>query len=105
MVLQEQTQNVYTMKNKVLNIYAKAQKFADLTTALIIKGNIRRAKKCLDVAELLFTTGSNETRNAIGNIYINSVSTFMELHHCSIAKLFPDTLRAEYVKQVNASGV
>ena len=105
MALQVQTQNVYTMKNKALNVYAKAQKFADLTTTLIIKGNIRRAKKCLDVAELLFTTGSNETRNAIGNIYVNSVSTFMEMHHCSIARLFPNTLRAEYVKQVNASGV
>lgn len=93
------------MKNKALTVYAKAQKFADITTALIIKGNIRRAKKCLDIAELLFTTGSSETRNAIGNIYVHSVSTFMEMHHCTIAKLFPDTLHAEYVKHVNASGV
>jgi hypothetical protein len=93
------------MRNTVVTVYGKAEKFADLTITFIMKGNIRRAKKCLDVAELLFTTGSKETRNAIGNIYVHSVSTFMEMHHCTIAKLFPDTLRAEYVKQVNASGV
>jgi len=99
------TQNVSTMKNTVVTVYGKAEKFADLTITFIMKGNIRRAKKCLDVAELLFTTGSKETRNAIGNIYVHSVSPFMEMHHCTIAKLFPDTLRVEYVKQVNASGV
>jgi hypothetical protein len=99
------TQNVSIMKNTVVTVYGKAEKFADFTITFIMKGNIRRAKKCLDVAELLFTTGSKETRNAIGNIYVHSVSTFMEMHHCTIAKLFPDTLRAEYVKQVNASGV
>ena len=93
------------MKNKALNIYAKAQKFADLTTALIIKGNIIRAKKCLAVAEKLLLNGTAETKSAISNVYVFSVSTFMEVHHCSIANLFPATLRAEYIKQVNTSGV
>lgn len=105
MALGVRTQNVSTMKNTVLTMYAKAEKFADLTITFIMKGNIRRAKKCLDIAELLFTTGSKETKNAIGTIYVHSVSTFMEMHHCTIAKLFPDTLRSEYIKQINASGV
>ncbi|MXN91759.1 hypothetical protein GR160_11035 [Flavobacterium sp. Sd200] len=83
----------------------QATQFAEITKRCIKSGHILRAKKCLDVAELLFTTGSNETRNAIGNIYVNSVSTFMELHNCTVSKLFPPTLKKEYVAQVNASGV
>ncbi|MES2486205.1 MAG: hypothetical protein V4581_09715, partial [Bacteroidota bacterium] len=63
------------------------------------------AKKCLDMAELLFTTGSNETKNAIGNIYVYSVSTFMEMHNCTVVQLFPPQLKKEYVAQVNTSGI
>ena len=71
----------------------------------IITGNINRAKKCLALAERLFETGSNETKNAISNVYIFSVSSFMEVRHCNISHLFPQSLKAEYIKQVNASGV
>jgi len=93
------------MRNHVKTAAAKATQFANVTKNLIKSGRVRRAKKCLDIAELLFTTGSNETKSVIGTIYVNSVSTFMEMHHCSIARLFPDTLHAEYVKQVNTSGI
>jgi hypothetical protein len=93
------------MRNHVKTATAKAAQFAEVTKNFIKSGHIARAKRCLDVAELLFTTGSNDTKNAIGNIYVNSVSTFMELHHCTISKLFPPTLTREYIAQVNASGV
>lgn len=93
------------MKNKAVNAYKKAQKFAEVTKTLIIKGNILRAKKCLAVAENLMITGSTETKSIISNVYVYSVSSFMELHNCSIANLFPKSLREEYLKQVNASGV
>lgn len=88
-----------------MTVHNKAQKFADLTKLMIITGNIARAKKCLAVAERLLLNGSAETKNIISNVYVFSVSSFMEVHHCSIANLFPATLRQEYIKQINASGV
>jgi hypothetical protein len=93
------------MKNQVTTVYKQAERFAEITKRAIITGNIIRAKKCLVLAEKLLETGSNETRNAISNVYIFSVSTFMELHHCTISNLFPKSLKAEYNRQINTSGV
>ncbi|KAF2342174.1 DUF7674 family protein [Flavobacterium tistrianum] len=93
------------MKNQVTSIYKQAERFAEITKKSIISGNIVRAKKCLALAERLFITGSIETKNAISNVYVFSVSSFMEMRHCNISHLFPQTLKAEYTKQVNASGV
>jgi len=93
------------MKTRVKTVATKAAQFAEITKNLIRKGKISRAKKCLDMAELLFTTGSNETKNAIANIYVYSVSTFMEMRNCTVAQLFPPQLKREYVSQVNTSGI
>lgn len=93
------------MKNQVNTIYQQAQRFAEITKTAIVKGNIERAKKCLALAERLFLTGSYETQNAIANVYVFSVSTFMELRHCSISNLFLKSLKAEYLKQINTSGI
>ena len=93
------------MKNQVTTIYKKAERFAEITKNSIITGNISRAKKCLALAEQLLATGSNETKIAISNVYVFSVSSFMELHHCSISNLFPKFLKAEYIKQIYTSGV
>lgn len=93
------------MKNQAKSACAKAVQFAEITKTLIRKGNILRVKKCLSVAEQLLITGNTETKNVISNIYVFSVSTFMEMHNCSIANLFPQSLRKEYISQVNASSV
>ena len=93
------------MKTQVTSIYTQAERFAEITKKSIISGNIVRAKKCLALAERLFISGSIETQNAISNVYIFSVSSFMEVRHCNISHLFPQTLKAEYIKQVNTSGV
>ncbi len=93
------------MRNHVKSASAKAVQFAEITKNLIRKGNIPRAKRCLGVAEQLLANGNAETKNLIANIYVFSVSTFMELHKCSIADLFPQSLRREYTAQVNASGI
>ena len=86
-------------------VYKQAERFAEVTKTAIVSGNIARAKKCLALAERLFVSGSSETKNAIANVYVFSVSTFMELRHCTISNLFPQTLKAEYIKQINTSGV
>jgi hypothetical protein len=93
------------MKNQVSTIYKQAERFAEITKTAILTGNIVRAKKCLALAERLFATGSNETKIAISNVYVFSVSSFMELRHCTISNLFPKALKAEYIRQINASGV
>jgi hypothetical protein len=93
------------MKNQAKTACSKAVQFAEITKNLIRKGNIPRAKKCLSVAEQLLITGNAETKNAISNIYVFSVSTFMEIHNCAIANLFPPMLKKEYTAQINASGV
>lgn len=105
MALGERTKKSILMKNQVTTVYTKAERFAEITKSAIISGNIIRARKCLAFAEQLFLTGSYETKNAISNVYVFSVSTFMELRHCNISNLFPQSLKAEYVKQINTSGV
>ena len=101
----EEHKNLIQMKNQVKTIYKQAERFAEITKKAIISGNIKRAKKCLEVAERLFISGSSETKNAISNVYVFSVSSFMELRHCNISNLFPKSLKAEYLKQINTSGV
>ncbi|MGH2664672.1 DUF7674 family protein [Flavobacterium sp.] len=93
------------MKNKINTIYKDAERFAEITKRAIISGNIKRAKKCLSIAEQLLETGSNETKSVISNVYVFSVSTFMELRHCNISNLFPTGLKTEYIKQINATSV
>jgi hypothetical protein len=93
------------MKNHVKTASTRAVQFAEITKNFIRSGNIPRAKKCLDMAELLFKNGTAETRGAIASIYVNSVSTFMEIRNCTVSKLFPPLLKREYITQVNASGV
>lgn len=90
------------MKTKIKTIYKQAERFAALTNKAIVSGNISRAKKLLNIAENLLVTGSKETKEVIATVYIYSVSSFMEIRHCSISNLFPKTLKAEYVKQINA---
>lgn len=93
------------MKNQGNTIYKQTERFAEITKTAILSGNIVRAKKCLALAERLFATGNNETKIAISNVYVFSVSSFMELRHCTISNLFPKALKAEYIRQINASGV
>ncbi|WP_309640623.1 hypothetical protein [Flavobacterium sp.] len=93
------------MRNQVTTVYKQAERFAEITKTAIVSGNIARAKKCMALAERLFTSGSYETKNAIANVYVFSVSTFMELRHCTISNLFPKSLKDEYLKQINATSV
>ena len=93
------------MKNKVISIYKQTERFSAITQKLLVQGNIPRVKKCLAYAERLFKNGNNETRSVISNIYVHSLSTFMERRGCRIANLFPRLLTNEYRKQINASGV
>lgn len=89
--------------NSNKNVYQEMQRFADVTKALIMQGNIGRAKRCLKTAEEIFNRGTAEIKNAVANVYVFSVTSFMEIHHCSIKNLFPESLKAEYKKQISSS--
>jgi hypothetical protein len=99
--ISEKNLKIILMKNQANTIYKQAERFAEITKKAIISGNIIRAKKCLVIAEQLLETGTTETKNVISNVYVYSVSSFMELKHCSISNLFPKALQAEYHKQVD----
>ena len=82
-----------TMKSKnIHNVYKQAQRFANLTKELIVSGNIRRNKNCLHMEEYLFVIGTNEMKNAIVNVYVVSVTNFMEFHHTNIPHFLQKTL-------------
>lgn len=89
--------------NNSQNVYTQMQRFANLTKTMIIQGNITRAKKCFEVAEKLLTEGSNEVRNAVINVFVYSVASFMEVHRCNIKNLFSGKIAGEYQKQLNAN--
>lgn len=93
------------MKTSTETIYSKADRFAMVAKKSIMTGNISRAKKCLTIAEKIFEEGSQETKNAISNVFVYSISLFMEIHKCNIKNLFPKHLLNEYSKQVNANGI
>jgi len=91
------------MRKKVTKgIYKQIQKFADLTRTMIVRGDMPRVKRCFDIAENLFVNGNRQTKNAISNVYLYSVSGTLELNHINTEKLFPSALKAEYIKQINA---
>jgi hypothetical protein len=91
--------------HSIPSIYQQAQHFADVTKMLIAKGKIKNVKKCLEIAEDSFVNGTAEVKNVISNIYLHSVSIFMEMQHCNIKEILPKTLKIEYYKQINTSGI
>ncbi len=93
------------MRNKISTVYNQAERLAEITKHSIIRGNIVRAKKILLFAERLLISGNSETKQTISNVYVRSISLFLEARNCSIANLFPTALRREYVRQINTCGI
>lgn len=81
------------------------QRFADVTKRMATTGNVQRVKRCLQIAENIFNQGGAEIKNAVSNVYVFSVSSFMQLNHHDVKRLFPNALLNEYKKQINTSGL
>lgn len=79
--------------------------FSELTISLLRKGDVKAAKDCLKNVETIFMNGSLEEKNAVLSVHLFSVSSFMEIHHCTIKDLFPKYLLRTYYKQINTSGL
>jgi hypothetical protein len=90
------------------NLYKLMQRFADITKSLVLQGNIKRAEKCLRVANALFINGNFIIKNAVANVYIYSLSQLLDSKTEQANKLMailPFSLRKEYEHQVNSLGV
>lgn len=97
--------NKFQMRTTIKRtIYTEMQRLAEVTKSCIVQGNIERAKKCISAAEHLYNNGTTEIKNAISNVFLFSLTTFMEMHHCSIKNLLPASLINEYKKQINSPG-
>ncbi len=90
------------MKNGNQSIYKQMQRLADLTTTMVLKGKLTRAKRALDAAERLFISGNYQSRNAVVNVFVYNLSAILTLHQYNLHTLLPRSLQKEYVKQINA---
>lgn len=87
------------------SLIKKMERLAEITISSLQLGKIARVRRCLELAEELLTKGNSEMKNAITNIYLYSVSHYMEINRIAISKILPNSLHKEYVKQINTSGV
>jgi len=93
------------MKQLNDKLIEKMERFAAVTISSLQLGKQVRTKRCLKLAEELLEKGNAEMKNAVTNVYLNSVSHYLELNRYSVSKLLPVKLHNEYVKQINTSGV
>lgn len=84
------------------SVYNQMQRMAELTVVMVLAGKLIRAKRFLDTAEKLFSSGNFQTRNAVANVFVYDISTILELHHYNVQSLLPVSLQKEYIKQSNA---
>ena len=77
-----------------ISFYKQAQRLADSTKVLISSGNLKQAKYLMQVVEYIFI-----------NVYVYSLSVFMEQKNCIINELLPKNLKSEYYKQINTLGL
>lgn len=93
------------MKTFNETLIQKMERLANLTIRSLQSGKTACSKRCLDLADQLLQKGNAEMKNAITNVYLFSVSHYMELNRYPMAKLLPVALHKEYIKQINTSGV
>lgn len=86
------------------SVFKQMRRFALLTEQFLLSGHTARAKRCFEIAGKLLDNGSAEMKCAVSNVFVYSVSGFMQLHHFNIKTFFPRSLEAEYYKQACCSG-
>ncbi|HWY38958.1 MAG TPA: hypothetical protein VNY73_10395 [Bacteroidia bacterium] len=97
------------------SIYTTMQCFADFTKDVVQEGDISKVKTCFKIAEKMLDDGNNIVKNAIENVYVYSIGTFvytietifiLSPANCiQLKELFNGSLRKEYYKQVTAGGI
>jgi hypothetical protein len=90
------------MKKGNNSIYNHMQRMAELTVTMVLTGKLQRAKRFMESAERLFLSGNYQSRTAVSNVYLYDLTTILELHHYNVQTLLPQSLRKEYIKQINS---
>lgn len=93
------------MKKDNTTLLKKIERFAEVTVSSLKLGKTVRAKRCFAIAEDVFQKGNAEVKQAIANVYLNTVSHYLEINHYVIKQFLPEGLHKEYIKQINTSGV
>lgn len=104
-ILQHSVPDMHIEQSDECAVCKVVDKFANYTIELIKKGNIPVIRDCFDVAGQLFQTGSKEVQNAMENVYLFSVTTFIDMTNAvskQVKELLPPTLLNEYNRQVNS---
>lgn len=83
--------------------YKQMQRLAMVTKKAIANGNWQRAEKCVRVADELMQHGTLEFKNAVRNVYVFSVSSFLELNHLQVHGFFTPALSNEYHSQTHTT--
>lgn len=88
------------------NVYRTVQCFADFTKLLIRNGKLKEVKHCFKVADKMLQQGNNSVKNAIENCYVFSISTLFDIANpvsVKVKSMLTDSLKKEYLRQVNSS--
>ncbi len=85
--------------------YKRAQRLAELTKVIIVQDNITRLKRYFVLAEKIYVAGNTEIKNAVLNVFLFSVSSFIEINKPRAINLLPEILRQQYYKQVITFGI
>jgi hypothetical protein len=90
------------------SIYVAMQQLADITKKCILTRNFQRVEKCLSIADRLMRTGNTRIKDAVANVFVYSVTLRLETlgreERERVFRLFPASLKAEYVHQIYSTG-
>lgn len=89
------------------DIYQFVKRFADLTRRFAQINNLGEVKHCFNVAEKMIKEGNCVVRMAIENVYIFSIAHLLDVspRGFKIKGIMNESLRNEYLKQINTSGI
>ncbi len=88
--------------------YQSIQAFANATLALCEQNNFKKLDRYLKVALKLFKEGNDTVRNGIVNVYLHTVSHFLDTHRVHkkwMEAYMPVELQKEYARQHYTSGI
>lgn len=88
------------------SLYKTISSFASYTKELIRQGNLPLVKDCFATAEYLLEEGTSNVKSAIENLYVFSVTSFLDLTGSvskQVKELLPARIQSEYKKQVGYS--
>ena len=93
---------------KPCNVYNTLSRFSEFTKDLIKAQHLKEVKHCFTIVDTLLRKGNAHVRNAVENSYLFSLSALLDttsLKSPVIKNLLPDSLKHEYMRQLNASGI